>query len=284
MGVGRWVAATVAAGVGTYLYGALFETRKLVVENPQIPLGDFPSFGPVRIGVLADLHVRDQWSVQFTHRAIDLVLAGRPQLIVLPGDLIAYHKPGALAMLEDALAPLVDAPIPVYATTGNHDFFAGDAGALEPILERCNVRLLRNEAVSVAGLSLVGIESALYGDHRADLALEAADWSQPVVVLWHESDAVEWLPQGADLMIAGHSHGGQFATPWGWAPARPKLGRKYVRGFYPVAPTPLYVSRGVATTGPPSRLFCPPEVTLIDLVGSHSAGSPLATSSRLGTL
>lgn len=80
---------------------------------------------------------------------------------------------------------------------------------------------------------------------------------------------VDQLPIEASLMLSGHSHGGQFISPWGWAPMKTRGGKKYVRGFYPDAPTPIYVSRGLGTTGPPSRLFCPPEVTILTLTSSR---------------
>ncbi len=83
-------------------------------------------------------------------------------------------------------------------------------------------------------------------------------------------------------MIAGHSHGGQFRTPWGWPPMRTENGSRYLEGFFPDARTPLYVSRGVGTTFLPSRLFCPPEVSLLTLTpdsgadGSNPRGPELA--------
>jgi predicted MPP superfamily phosphohydrolase len=90
----------------------------------------------------------------------------------------------------------------------------------------------------------------------------------PVIVLWHEPDAVDLLPSGAHLMIAGHSHGGQWRFPWGWTPMTTRNGRKYIEGFFPDAPTPLYVSRGVGTTGPPARLGALPEVSILRLMSA----------------
>jgi predicted MPP superfamily phosphohydrolase len=67
-------------------------------------------------------------------------------------------------------------------------------------------------------------------------------------------------------MMSGHSHGGQFRFPGGYTPMHTDLGRAHPRGFYPDAPTPLYVSRGIGTTGPPSRFNCPPEVAILTLM------------------
>jgi predicted MPP superfamily phosphohydrolase len=87
----------------------------------------------------------------------------------------------------------------------------------------------------------------------------------PKIVLWHEPDAVDFLPTGANLMLSGHSHGGQFVLPGGWAPKHSTMGRKYVRGFYPNAKTPIFVTSGVGTTFLPSRFNCPPEVAILTL-------------------
>ena len=92
----------------------------------------------------------------------------------------------------------------------------------------------------------------------------------PIIALWHEPDVVDHLPKGAALMLSGHSHGGQFTFPGGYTPMHTLNGRKYVRGFFPHAPTPLYVSRGIGTTGPPSRLNCAPEVSLLELTPLHA--------------
>ena len=77
---------------------------------------------------------------------------------------------------------------------------------------------------------------------------------------------VDLLPTGCILQLSGHSHGGQFTFPGGFTPMHTKLGEKYVRGFYPEASTPIYVSKGIGTTFLPSRLNCAPEVSILTLV------------------
>ena len=72
----------------------------------------------------------------------------------------------------------------------------------------------------------------------------------------------------AILQLSGHSHGGQFKVPYNLTPMTSANGDKYRDGFYPDASTPLFVTRGVGTTGPPSRFLCPPQVAILTLTSA----------------
>ncbi len=135
---------------------------------------------------------------------------------------------------------------------------------MQPVLDEFNIRLLRNDVWHHDGIAWVGIDSMNAGKADPFKAL----WRLkrlPAIVLWHEPDMVRFLPEGPSLMLSGHSHGGQYRWPWGSAPMHTVNGKRYVHGFYPKAPTPLYVTRGIGTTGPPSRFLCPPEVSVLTL-------------------
>lgn len=218
-----------------------------------------------RIGLIADPHVRDRQTVSLTKRSLEFLVRERPDMIAFVGDTVAFWKPGVEEMLREALSPLKDYEGHCVAILGNHDYFCGDPERLRPIFEEFGVTLLRNECLSVDGVNWVGVDSANEGRADPYYAVRQCDPIDPTVVLWHEPDMVDVLPRGPELMLAGHSHGGQFTTPWGWAPMTSRNGKKYLRGLYPNAPVPIYVSRGLGTTGPPARLFCTAEVTLLTL-------------------
>lgn len=255
-----------AASAATLVYGCLVETNRLVLERRRLRLPNWPGrLAGFKIAVLADLHVRDAYSVAHAKRAVGMALDEIPDVVVLPGDLIGYWKPESAWMLEDVLEPLLLMEGSAIAVPGNREYWSGHAGLLEPILSNLNIKLLRNEAWIHKGICWAGVDSvnAYQADPIGTMAQTAEGF--PTVTLWHEPDLVEWLPSGAELMISGHTHGGQFTFPWGWTPMTSKNGKKYMRGWFPGAPTPLYVSRGVGYTGPPSRLNCPPEVSLLEL-------------------
>jgi len=253
------------AGAAMLTYGVLVESKNLVVERHTLPLPLWPErLRGYRIAVLSDLHIRDPWSLEVAKRAVAIALDESPDMIVLPGDLVAYWKPEMAQMVGDCLEPLLLMEGKVVAVPGNHEYLAGDPSLLAPILSELNIRFLRNETWRADGITWVGIDSAVKAmDRPQDTMLEVRD--EPAICLWHEPDAVGRLPSGCALQISGHSHGGQFRFPGGFTPMYTYMGKLYPRGFYPDAPTPLYVSRGVGTTGPPSRFMCPPEVSLLTL-------------------
>lgn len=260
--------AGVAAGSAAWLvYGALVESKKLVVERKELFLPGWPErLRGYTIALLADFHLRDEYSVEQARRAVALALDESPDMVVLAGDFVGYWKLESPWMLEAVLEPLLLMDGAVVAVPGNHDYWEGDASLLEPILSEFNIRLLRNESWQRDGVCWVGVDSM--NERKSDpyTPLRTAfEGNEPIVVVWHEPDAVELLPRGANLMLAGHSHGGQWRFPWGWTPMGTKGGERYVEGFFPEASTPLYVTRGVGTTGPPARLGALAEVSILRL-------------------
>ncbi|HSI73661.1 MAG TPA: metallophosphoesterase [Fimbriimonas sp.] len=258
---------TGAAGAGMFAYGMLVESRRLVLEKHSLRLPLWPeSLSGYKIAVLADFHLRGRYSLELAQRAVAMALHQKPDMVVLAGDLVAFWEPQSKEMIRAALEPLRLMDGKAVAVAGNHDYFYDeDAAMLGPILDDLNIQFLRNEVWVQDGISWVGIDSAVMQRHNPVGTMAEVE-TCPAVCLWHEADLVDELPQGCALQISGHSHGGQFRFPFGITPMHSYLGKKYPRGFYPDAPTPLYVSRGVGTTGPPSRFLCPPEVSLLTLM------------------
>ena len=81
------------------------------------------------------------------------------------------------------------------------------------------------------------------------------------------ADVVVQHPRGplVDLMLSGHTHGGQINLPFCGPLVLPPMGRKYVHGIFHLNQMQLYVNRGIGTVGIPFRLNCPPEITLLTL-------------------
>lgn len=260
--------ALLASGVGAgmLIYGALVESKRLVIERRVLALPGWPEDrAGYRIAVLSDFHLRDLYSHDLARRAVALALSEEPDFVVFPGDFVDQWRPEIEAMLHDVLQPMLLMEGRAVAVPGNHDYELGDAEQLRPVLSMCGIHLLRNEVQVIDGIQWVGVDSATEEHARTDLLKFDRDGA-PAIGIWHEPDLVGMLPPGCALQISGHSHGGQFRFPGGYAPMHSDLGRKYPLGWYPKAPTPLYVSRGIGTTGPPSRFNCAPEVSLLTLV------------------
>ena len=252
-------------GSGMLVYGALYEANRLVLNRKTLRLKDWPKkLNGYRIALLADFHLRDRYSLELALKAVQQAVDEKPDMIVLAGDLIGYWKDETASLLEEALSPLRGSGLPVLAVPGNHEYWGGRPEYLEPVFDQYNIVLLRNSSKLIGGIRWVGVDSLNAGEADPCQALDGVG-PDPLIALWHEPDAVDLLPRGCDLMLSGHSHGGQFVLPGGLVPMTSRNGRRYRSGFYPDAPTPLFVTRGVGTTGPPSRFLCPPEVVVLTL-------------------
>lgn len=269
MRIGRWLVGLGVTSLGILAYGALVESKRLAVDRYRLRLPHWPArLNGFTIALLADFHLRDRHSVDLAERAIALALDAEPDVVVIAGDFVGHWTEASPKMVGDVLEPLLLMEGRVVAVPGNHDYLGyGDPDLLAAICDALNIRLLRNESWMHQGIRWIGVDSFNAGHADPSVAFAGIDpkASEPTIVVWHEPDLVATLPSGASLMLSGHSHGGQFLAPWGWAPMSTENGRRYVRGYYPGAPTPLFVTRGVGTTGPPSRLFCRPEVAILEL-------------------
>ncbi|HKR26258.1 MAG TPA: hypothetical protein VJS11_02350, partial [Acidobacteriaceae bacterium] len=130
--------------------------------------------------------------------------------------------------------------------------------------------VLLNEAVPLERerqrLWLAGLDSADQWKSHPERAIPRAG-GEPIIVLAHEPDILpEIAKYRTDLMLSGHTHGGQVRLPFWGAVVLPPLGKKYVEGLFRYGDTQLFVNRGIGTVGMPFRLNCPPEITVLTLV------------------
>lgn len=289
-----WIFLVGGASAGLLVYGALYESKRLVVERRTIALPKWPErLTGFKIALLGDFHVRDRYSLDLAKRAVAEALDATPDMVVLIGDFVGYWKSESARMLGDLLEPLLLMDGNVVAIPGNHEYWNGDPCLLQPILDELNIKFLRNAHWTHLGINWVGIDSANMGRHDPYRAVHGVDvpsgrpetshgpatHATPTIVLWHEPDPIDELPFRADLQLSGHAHGGQWRFP-GWTPMSTRNGEKYVGGFFSRrGETPLYVTRGVGTTGPPARFLCPPEVAILTLVPGPRA-SVVARSTK----
>ena len=276
----KHLATTAAWGLGAIggamlVYGALVESKRLVREDYTLPLEGWPErLRGYRIAVVGDFHLRDEASIELAQRAVAMALDADPDIVVLPGDLIARWRTLTPWMLGAVLEPLLTMDGSCVAVPGNHEYHGGTADLLGDVLEEFDIRLLRNETWRHDGILWTGVDSFNAGEADVERAFSSGDApkdDEPRIVVWHEPDTVELLPPGAALQISGHSHGGQFRFPGGLVPMKSENGVKYLDGFYPASTTPIFVTRGVGTTGPPSRFLCPPQVAVLEIVPAEAS-------------
>ncbi|MBN1418949.1 MAG: metallophosphoesterase [Planctomycetes bacterium] len=263
----------VAAGAGAagtlgglaytaYIEPSWFDVERLTIRLPGLTR----EADGMRLAFLSDMHVSAFVSARHVARAVEIARGFEPRLLLLGGDCLygstSYARPAV-----DAIAGVWD-PARTISILGNHEYWHGDHEVVVRAFARARIPLLRNEAREVApGLWIAGTDCA--GEGRADLAraLAPVPAGATAILLAHEPDFADDAAATGRiaLQLSGHTHGGQVRIPFRGAVLLPPLGRKYVMGHHRIGGMQLYVTRGVGVVPPPFRLFCRPEVTLIDL-------------------
>jgi hypothetical protein len=258
------VALGTAAAAGL-TYTTMVEPRTPVLERHTVRLPLLPpALDGLRIGMLADLHLGMPHCAANTRWGVQQMLREQPDLIVIPGDFVSF--PHAIDELPDLLRPL-RAPLGIYATTGNHDYWEG-VEEIRRALEPLPIEFLinRNQCLHCRGaeLWLAGIDDMWYGTPDLNAALEGIPEGACTVLLAHEPDFADIAAlRPISLQLSGHTHGGHINVPGLGAPCLPHHGLRYVRGWVQVEDLPVYVTRGLG--GAPVRLNSVPEATLITL-------------------
>lgn len=260
-------------GIGAYAYfvePTWLRVKRLVVPLPNLPL----SLDGLRIVHLSDLHMGSEVPTWFLRRVITTVQQLAPDVIVLTGDFV-HSEPNDANDLTQILQDL-HAPHGVFAVLGNHDYAVNCPGdrvtGVEEIvitaLERAGIAVLRNqEAEIVAGRSrllLYGIDE-LWSGHAHVSSLHDASPVLPRVVLCHNPDVVQFLPEhNSDLVLCGHTHGGQVRIPPFRPPMTMTTDRRYWGGLTARGNGWVFVTRGIGYTWR-MRLGARPECVEITL-------------------
>lgn len=234
------------------------------------------AFRGMRIVQISDFHYAEFTEAFFLRDVVQHVNRLKPDMVLLTGDFISFgplpysfaraHAPECAAILSEIECPLR------YASLGNHDEMIGADYVMRP-LEEHGIPLLRNQAVALERdgqrMWLAGLGSAAMRDSDPDRAIprKSVRNGEPVIVMAHEPDILPTIARyDADLMLSGHTHGGQVRLPFLPPLFLPPLGEHYVEGEFRYGPTQLYVNRGIGAVGLPFRFLCPPEITIHTLV------------------
>jgi len=287
----RWATCLVLAGaVGVTSYGVVRAHHPVVTPltfaNAQVPA----AFDGYRIALLSDLHIGPGLGPGFLRQVVDETNAARPDLIVIAGDLVDGEVPDLgpdMAALRD-----LSAPDGVLVTTGNHEFYTGEAPQWVQYFRSLGLNVLDNNGVVIsrggASIDVLGINdrtgrAPLNPDVQLAAQRLAEATGEPVdgagrfrILIAHEPlqaqdngnrhyvDVSEpGLPArlGVDLMLSGHTHGGQlWPVHYLVTEQQPVLD-----GVHVISGVTVVTSRGAGAWGPPVRIDAPPQIPLITL-------------------
>lgn len=236
-----------------------FEVRELKLPSPAA--------GRVRMVQISDLHL-SAYDAYF-EKVASQVNALEPDLIVLTGDYLEEERNirGVLEFLRQ-----LEAPQGIFAVQGNWEYWSRLEGEnLRRHFAGAGVRLLINERqdvrVGATNLSILGLDYPSASDRLTHLQ-SGLDPAHVNLLLSHvPAFAHELLQPTIGLILCGHTHGGQVRLPILPPLYLPRYSGRFVEGLYRVSThqIPLYVNRGIGTSILPVRLFCRPEITLIEL-------------------
>lgn len=284
----RFLVGGLCGAAGLAVYSGEVERHWIEVTQRDFFLsGLSAAFNGMRIVQLSDIHLDHFTEPSFLRRVIERVNALKPDLVLLTGDFVtaSIHR-GRVARLTTKSARVAAWQCAgiltgleckaMYAVLGNHDFGVGPQVVVNA-LETNGITVLRNACTPIerAGSRfwLAGLDDPLEGHPDPGSAIPESIRNvpnEPVILMCHGPDYSDYLlghpaGQAVDMMLSGHSHGGQVRLPFLGAVVLPPYGRKYVEGWFRLGRLQLYVNRGIGTVGLPFRFDCPPEIAVFTL-------------------
>lgn len=259
------VLLAIAAGGGAFLWAYKIEPNRLIVREKTV---EAAVDAPVKIVFWSDLHLGEWYTQEKLEQIVEKINAQQADLVIFGGDFFNHYAADQeLLSLEEIAGELqkIEAPLGKYAVWGNHDYGGGSYAVYPEVMEAGGFVLLKNERIELPeqNLRLYGLDDLQWGDaQQGDFSGEWVD-----LLITHEPDAVDrFALDGAELAMAGHSHGGQVRLPVITEQVLPPGGKKYVWGWYEVERTRLLVSCGLGMTKLPLRFGCPPEIWAVEIL------------------
>lgn len=262
---------------GMIFYGSFVSVKRVNIVNQTVISNKIPDeCNNMKIALISDIHYNSFMDFERLSAMIDKINEASPDIILFAGDL--FDKPDQIAVNETTREELIyllktlEAPYGKFAVLGESDHALRSLEeSMQNIFYYADFELLNNSSVllhkdGTPSINLIGIDSQIGGKPDINKAMENIDTNNFTIVLTHAPDLVGSLPLNSiDLVVAGHSHGGQIALPF-FGPALRKDGaRRYTHGTTTVNNTVIIVGNGLGTSDVDMRLFAPPQCIMIRL-------------------
>lgn len=249
------------------LYAFFIEPKRIVTHHYK--LGNVNLEKDLRVVQISDIHIKADYPVNQLEKIVEKVNREQPDVILFTGDLFDNYAEYGPAEEVIACLKKLSAPLGKFAVWGNHDYGGGASSVYPEILAAADFQLLENSGTNIPlsngkSIYIAGLDDSLLGQASIEeaLALREGDYT---ILLSHEPDQADHLPdQNIQLILSGHSHGGQVKLPF--FTLKNAMAEKYFEGFYQLAnDTTLYVNTGLGTTKISARFRVPPEIAVFDI-------------------
>ena len=280
----RFLQLSGLGAAGVLAYSGEYERHDLEITHRAIELKRLsPALDGLRIAQISDIHYEQYTEPSYARHVVAAVNRLAPDIVLLTGD---YVSTGPMPKAFGARSSYPCAEIlsgiqcpQRWCVLGNHDAVVG-AEIVTDALQTHGLKVLANAYAPFerdgARLWIGGVKDVGESDPDLHLAaprkLQAAN--EPVILMAHEPDYADTVVKhgGVDLMLSGHTHGGQVRVPLVSPLYLPPYGRKYIEGhFHLQNGLQLYVNRGIGAVGVPFRFDCRPELTLLTLRSPQAA-------------
>ncbi len=264
--------AVIAAPAAVLGYGAFIERTNFHTREVDVPIPDLPrDLEGLRIVQISDIHLSPFLTERQFARVIDSANELRAHVAAITGDLITEYGDPIDAALRQLARLKTDAG--GFGCMGNHDAYTGLTGYIQQNAARFGMRFLRDKSQALkfgsATLNFAGqdYQRKSNKDHYLPGAERLIQPGAVNILLQHNPDVFPTAArQGYNLLLAGHTHGGQVTVEILDRTISPAFFfTPYVYGYYRLGAASAYVTRGIGTIGIPARLGAPPELSLLRL-------------------
>lgn len=247
------------------------EPNRLVIRHETIRIDNWPKeLNALKIAVISDIHVGG-WFVdeKKLRYIVERTNQLQPELVVILGDYMSGQGWMSNRVVPEVFGPILKdlrAPMGVYSVLGNHDWW-WDGRRVRKGLEANGIKVLDDEVFEVKARStsvwLAGLADLWTRPQRIEETIGRIPHDTPIIALTHNPEIFPRLPQRVQLLLAGHTHGGQFRFLIGTVIEPSKYGVHYLRGHVVENNHHLFVTTGIGTSIIPARFGVTPEIVLL---------------------
>ena len=252
-----------------YLYGFAIERKSLEINkinfnNNNIPKG----FNPSRIVFVSDIHYGPFYNRADLVKLINEINALRPTIIILGGDFVYSDKKYIKECIQELKR--LNSDLGIYAVLGSHDYKENKELTIQYLKDN-NIKLLLNESEWIKNndskIKIGGVDDLDYGYPHHKPMLDDVAKEDFFILISHNPDyAIKADNEKIDLILSGHTHGGQVTFFGLFAPfTNSEFGNKFRHGMIDLKFSQVFVTKGIGTTYIPIRFFAKPELTVINL-------------------